>query len=63
MPFSKEMILGSSGNQGIPAGFYTHQIEQSLRLSNSGGNSTATEYLYRDPSSQVIEINGQLVCG
>ena len=31
MPFSKEMILGASGNQGS-AGFYTHQIEQSCRF-------------------------------
>ena len=31
MPFSKEMILGASGNQGA-AGFYTHQIEQSCRF-------------------------------
>ena len=28
MPFSKEMILGSSGNQGA-AGFFSYQIEQS----------------------------------
>ena len=31
MPFSKEMILGSSGNQGAGA-FYSHQIEQSCRF-------------------------------
>ena len=31
MPFSKEMILGSSGNQGS-AGFYPYQIEQSCRF-------------------------------
>ena len=31
MPFSKEMILGASGNQGSGE-FYTHQIEQSCRF-------------------------------
>ena len=31
MPFSKEMILGASGNQGA-GGFYSHQIEQSCRF-------------------------------
>ena len=31
MPFSKEMILGASGNQGA-AGFYEYQIEQSCRF-------------------------------
>ena len=47
MPFSKEMILGSSGNQGAGT-FYSHQIEQSLRFdeSASGGDK-----LTRTPSS------------
>ena len=31
MPFSKEMILGSSGNQGA-GNFYEHQIEHSCRF-------------------------------
>ena len=35
MPFSKEMILGASGNQGA-AGFYEHQIEQSLFITGGG---------------------------
>jgi hypothetical protein len=30
------------------AGFYTHQIANSVRVSNSSANSTATNYLYRD---------------
>ena len=50
MPFSKDILMGSSGNQGA-GDFYSHQIEQSLRLGNSAANSTATEYLYRDPST------------
>ena len=50
MPFSKDVLMGSSGNQG-GAGFYTHQIEHSLRLENSAANSTATQYLVRDPSA------------
>jgi hypothetical protein len=35
MPFSKEIILGASGNQGA-AGFYEHQIEQSLFITGGG---------------------------
>ena len=31
MPFSTEMILGASGNQGAAA-FYEYQIEQSARF-------------------------------
>ena len=45
MPFSKEMILGSSGNQGAGA-FYEHQIGQSLRFDEGGG-----DHLQRTPSS------------
>ena len=41
MPFSKEMILGSSGNQGA-GGFYSYQIEKSCRFDNAD-----TSYLYR----------------
>ena len=41
MPFSKEMILGSSGNQGSGA-FYSHQIEQSARF-----DAAASSRLYR----------------
>ena len=37
MPFSKEMILGASGNQGAGA-FYSHQIEQSLRFEEGAGD-------------------------
>ena len=45
MPFSKEMILGSSGNQGAGA-FYEHQIGQSLLFDEGGG-----DHLQRTPSS------------
>ena len=45
MPFSKEMILGSSGNQGAGA-IYEHQIGQSLRFDEGGG-----DHLQRTPSS------------
>ena len=45
MPFSKEMILGSSGNQG-GGDFYEHQIEQSLRFDEGAG-----DHLQRTPSS------------
>ena len=41
MPFSKEMILGSSGNQGAGE-FYSYQIEKSCRFHNPD-----TSYLYR----------------
>ena len=41
MPFSKEIILGSSGNQGA-GGFYSYQIEKSCRFDNAD-----TSYLYR----------------
>ena len=41
MPFSKEMILGSSGNQG-GGDFYTYQIEQSVRLDRSTTSSGGT---------------------
>ena len=50
MPFSKDILAGASGQSGA-SGFYTHQIEHSLRLENSGANSTATQYLVRDPSA------------
>ena len=38
MPFSKEMILGASGNQGA-AGFYEYQIEQSCRFDKASSSS------------------------
>ena len=46
MPFSKEMILGSSGNQGAGAAFYDYQIEQSIRMDASN-----SDHLRRTPSS------------
>ena len=45
MPFSKEMILGSSGNQG-GAAFYEYQIEHSIRM-----NANNSDHLRRTPSS------------
>jgi len=45
MPFSKEMILGASGNQGA-GDFYEHQIEQSLRFDEG-----TSDHLQRTPSS------------
>jgi len=45
MPFSKEMILGASGNQGA-GDFYSHQIEQSLRF-----DEDVADTLTRTPSS------------
>ena len=50
MPFSKDILAGASGQSGA-SGFYTHQIQHSLRLENSGANSTATQYLVRDPTA------------
>ena len=46
MPFSKEMILGASGNQG-GAGFYEYQIERSARFDY--GSYTSLHH-------QVVEI-------
>ena len=37
MPFSKEMILGSSGNQGSAA-FYEYEIEHSIKM-NANNNA------------------------
>ena len=36
MPFSKDLLTGASGNQGA-AGFYEHQIEQSVRFDDTDG--------------------------
>ena len=67
MPFSKEMILGASGNQGA-AGFYEYQIEQSVRMdfcSNSylriapGGLGTPTS-LKKGTWSYWFKLHGTL---
>ena len=44
MPFSKEMILGASGNQGA-GGFYSYQIEQSCTILMRG--VLIIEHLYK----------------
>jgi len=43
-------ILQNSNAISAPAatGFYTHQIANSIRVSNSSANSSATNYLYRN---------------
>ena len=41
MPFSKEMILGASGNQG-GGNFYTHQISKSMRFDK--GDATSLKF-------------------
>ena len=46
MPFSKDILTGSSGNQGA-AGFYDYQIEQSCRFDAGGGGTNTSTRLYR----------------
>ena len=50
MPFSKEMILGSSGNQG-GADFYEYQIEQSARFEFSSNS-----YLFRSSINTATSL-------
>ena len=45
MAFSKDLLIGASGNQGAAA-FYDYQIEQSMRFDESDNT-----YLTRTPSS------------
>ena len=37
MPFSKDLLIGASGQSGA-TGFYDHQIEQSVRLDRASGS-------------------------
>jgi hypothetical protein len=55
MPFSKEMILGSSGNQGAGA-FYSHQIEKAVRFDD--GDSS---YLSRTHSGTATNEDVGLI--
>ena len=60
MPFSKEMILGASGQSG-ESGFYEYQIEQSVRLdrsitSNGGTNGSG---FYRDSGDIPTPTNSK----
>ena len=48
MPFSKEMILGASGNQGAGE-FYSHLIEQSCRF--DAGDSSRLYRTFGAPSN------------
>ena len=41
MPFSKDLLIGASGNQGAGV-FYEYQIEQSIRLDRSTSSSGGT---------------------
>ena len=50
MPFSKEMILGSSGNQGADD-FYEYQIEQSARFEFSSNS-----YLFRSSINTATSL-------
>ena len=50
MPFSKEMILGASGNKGVAA-FYDHQIQHSMRFDRADNT-----YLSRTPSSEISRL-------
>ena len=50
MPFSKEMILGSSGNQGAAA-FYEYQIEQSARF-----DFDSNSYLFRSSINTATSL-------
>ena len=45
MPFSKDVLIGSSGNQGAAA-FYDHQIQHSMRFDRADNT-----YLSRTPST------------
>ena len=47
-PLSNPFMFKSAAGAG---NFYTHQIDNSVRVSNSSANSTATNYLYRDGGS------------
>ena len=38
MPFSKDLLIGASGNQG-GGGFYEYQIEQSCRFDKADSSS------------------------
>ena len=45
-------LMGAAAAAAAGGGdFYTHQIDNSVRVSNSSANSTATNYLYRDGGS------------
>ena len=46
MPFSKDVLIGSSGNQGAAA-FYDHQIQHSMRFDRADNT-----YLSRTPSTE-----------
>ena len=46
MPFSKDILTGSSGQSGA-SGFYDYQIEQSARFDAGGGGTNTSTRLYR----------------
>jgi len=50
MPFSKDLLIGSSGNQGA-GDFYEYQITRSLRLPGDADNGTGVAYLSRTQPS------------
>ena len=55
MPFSKEMILGSSGSQGA-SGVYSHQIQHSARF-DRGDNSRLTRTFGTPSSDQKFTLS------
>ena len=50
MPFSKEMILGSSGQSGV-SNFYEYQIEQSARF-----DFASNSYLFRSSINTATSL-------
>ena len=54
MPFSKEMILGSSGNQGAGA-FYGYQIEKAARF-DDGDSSYLTRTNSGTPTNEDVGL-------
>ena len=53
MPFSKDLLIGASGNQGAGV-FYEYQIEQSIRLDRSTSSSGCTNGSFLQRGSSDI---------
>ena len=50
MPFSKDILMGASGNQGAGE-FYEHQITRSLRVPGDADNQSGLAFLSRTQPS------------
>ena len=50
MPFSKDLLIGSSGNQGAGE-FYEYQITRSLRVPGDADNQSGLAFLSRTQPS------------